>query len=579
MRELFGIFRRLYDTRILAAFAMVFGLVAVDIKVIPDFFNLSVIESHNDVLVNLWRVVIGSSSFILTILIVVYNSHLKVVRRNSIELLSDDPWMRLLFSSYVGSFMFLSASILLFNILSSSVIVTLTYLGFAVTIGVLIFQFPLIILSLKHSSSFGRIRSLLNEVTDNEIVQLYRPSFDTEGIQFLEQMERNRIILLKDIGLSGIQERDWSLPQSIVSELYLKLIRPLKATDSEEKAQSRVFAFQFVCNHFKNSAIAHADIITIRALLSTLVRVHRHIAKSGIRSVRAHTLATYTKDFYREILNKGEFYNIQEYLKRDAIEIVKIYIETTSYTDEELSTLEFELSKRGEDRDENGQCSEILNNYWFFLKHDLRDILFDTMDYALQNKNRNVTQYVSWGIQQLMGIVYDSKNLTIFQREDLFQDYYYRASVFTDNAIANGMYKNIEAFSNHQIEKWLIEDRKSAFRCLYYYSNLLEKLNKIGQLSNSVVDRYFFMVRSMSDKKMNQEVKESAIIEITDTGLKLCASQEASETLKAEIARQLDWNYRNFISDDSNLETLAAKYSEPMQKLTETYSKKWDSWG
>lgn len=104
-------------------------------------------------------------------------------------------------------------------------ILTLLYFSSFITFGNLFIQFPLIILCIKHSNSFDTIKDLISKVSEHDMDNLYNPS-SANNFRFIDDIEKNRIIQLKDIGISAIKENDWGLPQTILNDLYDKLIIP-----------------------------------------------------------------------------------------------------------------------------------------------------------------------------------------------------------------------------------------------------------------------------------------------------------------------------------------------------------------
>lgn len=102
MREILQTIYKLYDGKIVLFFLILFGIIQVSFfQRIPDYFNLQKIESAESFILRLLSIVIGFSSFILTILLVVYNSLTKKIRRNSFEFILDNTWIRFTFSLFL----------------------------------------------------------------------------------------------------------------------------------------------------------------------------------------------------------------------------------------------------------------------------------------------------------------------------------------------------------------------------------------------------------------------------------------------------------------------------------------------
>jgi hypothetical protein len=371
--------------------------------------------------------------------------------------------------------------------------------------------------------------------------------------------------LLKDIGVNAIKEGDWSLPQSIIVELYDILIKPITKDSDEKNIVVNLFAFSFICRHFKNLAIENSDYITIKVLMAISVGVHKHLAKNAIRFVRKNPFDEYIKDTYRQVVEKNCFHSIQPYLLRDAEAIIKVHIESLVYTDEELPTLNYSFDKVKND-EVKIRASDLLRDYWFYITRELPDIFFDTLKHAIEIGNKNVFGYFNFHLHSFLSIIYDSKNLTDYQKEDAFSDYFSRAQMICDHAMKYGIYENIEIVSTLQIEMWLVENRKRAFVCLNYFLNLLLKLNELNQLSTYYINELFFIARRLSDVKMDIEIKVNAIRIILETGFAIYKQNNSTEIIKSEIIHQLDWLH-GYLIQENNLVILKNEFGDRITDL------------
>jgi hypothetical protein len=568
MKQIVKTIFKLYDPKIIIGFLVLFAVCNIRIfQLFPDFCGFSQITSPQSFLTTLWTVVVGSSSIILTILLVVYSSYSKKLKRNSLDFILDNPWIKIVFSLFGGSFIYLSLSFITLRI-SPNATLTLIYISSLITVFIILIQFPLIVLSLKYSDSNKRIRKLINEINQDDVNDLYSPINDLDGFDFVEHMEKNKIILLKDIGIYAIKENDWGLPQSILNGLFEVLIKPLNKNSGSKDLSINLFAFYFVSNHFKNQAIADSDEITTKVILSLLIGSHKHLAENSIRKIRRNLIDYCIKDLLRLIIDCDNFYNVQSYLLRDCITIIKTQIESINYTDEELPTIEFNLDNIQEGK-ERLEKSDELSDYWFYITNELPDIIFNCLKHAIEVGNKNVYLYFNWQMHSLLDVVYNSKNLTEYQKNDAFDHYFYGAKKICDLALRNGIYDNIDIVSNSQIETWLFNDREKAFRSLNYFSELITRLNTLQKLSTLYIDDFFLIARSLSSKKMNPVTKQTAIRIILVKGLLIFEEKHTASNIKMELIRQLKW-LNSYLIDENDLLDLKNEYSLKIEYLVQS---------
>lgn len=565
MRQIIKTIFKLYDPKIIIGFLVLFIICNIRIfHIVPDYCGFSQITSPESFLTTLWTAVVGSSSVILTILLVVYSSYSKKLKRNSLDFILDNPWIKIIFSLFGGSFIYLSLSIVALRIFENTTL-TLLYTSSIITVLNILIQFPLVILSLKYSDSNKRIRKLISEIKQDDINDLYSPSQDLDGFDFVEYMEKNKIILLKDIGIYAIKENDWGLPQSILNGLFEILIEPLNSDTNVDKLKINLYAFYFVCNNFKNQAIAESDEITTQVILSLLKGVHKHFAENKIRKIRGNAIDVCIKDSYRKIIDNDYFYNLQPYLLRDCNTIIKTQIDSISYSDEELQTIDFDLDNMKSER-EYPKMTEELTNYWFYINHELPDIIFDTLKHAIEIDNKNVYSSFNWQLHSIFDVIYNSKNLTEYQKNDAFDNYYYRAKTTCDLALNNGIYEDIDIFSNYQIETWLIADRKQAFKALYHFANLITRLNTLQKLSRYYIDNFFLIGRLISSKQMNPETKQTAFKIIINTGFLIIEEEHSTADVKSELIRQFKW-LSTYFKKENGLLSLKKEFGLKIEKL------------
>lgn len=532
------------------------------LQIIPDYFHLQKIESAESYILRLFSIIIGFSSFILTILLVVYNAFSKKIRRNSFDFILDNTWIKLTFSLFCGSLIFISLSVFTIQIANINTIITLLYFSSFITFGNLFIQFPLIILCIKHSSSYDTIKELIKKVTEIDISNLYDPNNEND-VNLIENLEKNKLIQLKDIGVSAIKENDWGLPQTILNDLYEKLIIPLNKETEKKVIFKNLYAYNFICRHFKKVSVEEIDEITVSVLLNNLLRTHLHLANNEIRILRNNPIDETIIDLYRLLIENNNFYNQQSYLLNKVISVIQEHIKSMNYSDEEVPTMDYNMQNLKKER--NYEMT-IPKNYWFYLKTELPDILFKPLQIAIENKNKNVYSNFCWQLNNLFDTITNSKTLTEYQENEIFQEYSYRARRITDLAINNEIYRGIEFYQHHQIEEWIIQKKKYGLSTLYDFSYLLTKLNNKKNLYNDHIDDFFMIARSISSKKIDIELKLNVIKIIVEDAFKIFENKKSEQYVKDEIVRQLKWLNDYFLREEE-LSELKREYSDKIEKL------------
>lgn len=564
MKDFLQTIYRLFDRRLIIFFSALFLFIHIpEIQIIPDYFKFQKIESAESYILRLLSIVIGFSSFILTILLVVYNTLSKKIRRNSFDFIFDNKWIKFTFTLFCGSLIFISSAVLTINISSINTIITLLYFSSFITFINLLLQFPLIILCIKHSSSYSTIKDLINKVEKRDIENLYDPYNCSDDTYVIENLEKNRIIQLKDIGVSAIKDNDWGLPQTILNDLYKKLISSLSKETEDKIVFHNVYTYNFISRHFKKVAIEESDEITINVLLNNLINTHLHFAKHEIRVIRNNPIDENIIDLYRLIIDNNSFYNLQPYLLNKVSKIISEHIKSTKYSDEEISTSDY----RFQNKKLNTHFEiQVLDHYWFYLKNQLPDILFKTLEYAIEKNNKNVYSNFDWHIQSLLSTISNSESLTQHQQNDIFDQYSYKARRITDFAMEKGIFRDIIFYSNSQIEDWIINNKKYGFSALYDFSYLLTKLNSRNHLYKDYIDDYFMIARSISSKKIDPEIKLKVIRVIIEDCFKILENDKSENYVKDEITRQLKW-LNDYLEREEDLNELRGEFSIKIESL------------
>lgn len=532
MKELIITIQKLFDYKILSGFLFIFLLISIfDIGVIPDYLNLKSVENPDNYLFALWSSIIGSSSIILTILLVVYSSTLKSIKRNSFDFILSNPWIKSIFSLFGGAFLFLSLSIFSYKSLAPNQGLTVIYIASIVTFIYIVAQFPLLILSLEYTNSNSRITNLLEAISEDDILNLYEPPETEDHMDFYKLMDKNKIIMLKEIGVNAIKENDWSLPQIILNGAYNKLISPLAKSHNLKKLNSNLFAFTYICDNFKERSVDMLDYITVKVLIALLFRTHDHLADKKILHLRNNPVDKSLQSLFRLIIENNRFFNIQKDILKELNLLFNKHIESISYSDDELPTNPRSyILKRAEYK--KFKFDEV-SQYWVYVTNDLPDLYFEILEKSIELGNRNVYDYYSLDISASLSIIYNSKNLTERQQDDAFEKYMEKAYSTSLKAINYDVYK-VDFFNDYQLKEWL-EKKKNVIYHIRMHAYLLSRLNEKGKLSTFDIREFLFTIQMVNDLDIEETLKANIISIIGNSGLDIYKEKDSSDEIKESI--------------------------------------------
>ncbi|HKK60963.1 MAG TPA: hypothetical protein VJ951_00285, partial [Bacteroidales bacterium] len=405
------------------------------------------------------------------------------------------------------------------------------YFASIITFIFIIAQFPLLILSLESTNSNNRITSLLDAIKEDDILNLYEPPESENNMDFYELMDKNKIIMLKEIGVNAIKENDWSLPQMIINGAYDKFISPLKETDDLKTLNSKLFAFTYICDHFKERSVDMLDYITIKVLIALLFRTHYHFADKKIIHIRNNPIDKQLKDLYRLILENNRFFNIQKDILSNLNSIFTKHIETVTYSDEQLPTNPTSQMLKSTFRPRI--IFGAVNQYWIYVTRDLPDLYFEILNKSLELGCKNVYEYYSLNITASLSLIYSSENLTASQQDDAFEQYMQKAYSASLKAINYDVYK-VDFFERYQLKEW-IEKNKNVIYHIRMHGYLLENLNNKGKLSPYDIRDYLFTIRMIDDLKIENNLKTSFISIIANYGIGIYNNKNCTGMIKESI--------------------------------------------
>ena len=563
LKDFINIISKLYSWQLILIFLAIFLIIRIPIlQVFPDFLQLGEIESPQSYVLMLLSIVIGFSSFILTILLIAYNTFSKKIKRNSFDFVLDNPWIKITFSLFSSSVVFIFLVLVTLNVSSKNTTVTLVYLSSLIAFSNLIIQFPLLILSIKHTSSYEIIKKIIRNIDREDLENLHNPQNINER-NLIEILEKNKLIQLKDIAIIAIKENDWALPQTILNELFDKLISPLDKKSDIKDITFNLSAFSFMSRHFKKMAIEESDEITTNVLLNNLLRTHTHLTKKEIRVIRNNPIDEVVQDLVRLLIENNSYYNLQPYLLRQLTQVIEEHIGSVKYSDEELPTRDYILKQKNFDYDSGNKS---IMNYWFYLQNELPDLFFVSLEHSIEKNNKNVFSYFGMNIQSLLYKISTSKHLTESQENDIFEEYSNRARRIIDFAIENNIYKNLRFYSHINVVNWIVHNKKYVLSFLYNISHFLVILNNDKNLYREYIHEYFSIARSLSTKDIKRETKQEVIKLIVQDGFGIYENDKSEEGVKDQIVLQLKW-LNQHLEKEKDLTELKQEFSNRINNL------------
>ncbi|MCK7559392.1 hypothetical protein MKQ70_32260 [Chitinophaga sedimenti] len=98
------------------------------------------------------------------------------------------------------------------------------------------------ILSVKESMSIKFIRKVINRI-DDSVIDNY-PKLDTVTVS-LEDIEQNPLMLVRNIAVAAVNDRDWALPQQILGDVFAKLDLSAPAYNLHDENEVQKFEKRF----------------------------------------------------------------------------------------------------------------------------------------------------------------------------------------------------------------------------------------------------------------------------------------------------------------------------------------------
>jgi hypothetical protein len=567
LKELLKIIPKIYNYKVILTLILVFIICAIPIGFLPDIFELGAIEDIKSIILQLFSLVIGFSGIIITILLLIYNFYSKSIRRNTFEIIIENRWLRTNLSLFAGLIIYFFLAYLLIDILNS---ITLIYSIFIITLIYIFIQFPLVVLIIKNSASTNTVRSLLNQINENVIEEFLSPTkSDGDFISYIEHYESNAIVKLKDIGLNAIREKDWGIPQNIIIGLYNKFIEPIDKSFDKEKVNGQLLCWTYVCNQFKNELFKNSDFITGKALIYKIISAYKFFTTKNIHLGRDNLLDRMIKEIFYKIIVSEEFYEFQSKILRFATEIIQIHFDAFKHPDEEIQSLHYILAqnkRKGKRQSKKKVNFNLeLSEQWTYMNSDLFDIFFDAINESIELKKKRVNKYFGWKIQKLFDLIYNSENLTDYQKQASIIKLSHKARYTSQLAVENGIYIGVDFYGSEQITEWIKAKKTFGLIALHYYLELLDILNKSKQLDLYYVSELYFILSSLFRNKINS-YSISAIDTIINKSIEIFNSEITNTVVKIEIQNEFE-SIKSFLEENDKMVETKSKFIRNINEI------------
>lgn len=538
------------------------------LKFVPDYFHFAKIENARTFIWSLIGAILGFSGLILTVVLVTYNFYLRSTRRNTFEFIIENPFLRTIFSFFAANVLVNVLGFFLVGINNNKV--TILYFLFFITLSYILSLFPLAILSLKYSTSISRIEKLVKNISVADIDFLWKPKVSDDEVP-LHRIEKNNVIILKDIGVNAIKDGDWVLPQTILNELRQIVDHSVK-DPSKDTFNKAAHCLLFVCKHFKRAALKNGDSVIMSVLFDHALSLYALIADKQLLHFRQIDLDEFFKELCFNVIQSKDYPEIRDKMLRNIEWVLTRSLSKLNYTDDQLPTFNYRIHQKHNNDGSEKKATEEARYYWHYLTHTQIEILTDVIKYCIKQKDERVYDHFHWIVQSFIGSVTELKNLTEFQRDQYFDDVFYRLTDLSLFALEHEVYDNVEVISHIQLEAWIAEGKRSFYeKGLFFYSKLLKTFNAVNKFNTLCLDDFFMIGRSILHKNIDQQRKIEVLSFILDTGISLFETKADSPKAKYYIQHQLSW-LMNILKEADSLLDLRNKYSEKVNEITKDYS-------
>jgi len=561
---------RFYDLRILASFLLLYIILyCFPVKFVPDYFHIAEIENFRTFIWSLFSVTLGFSGLILTLLLLSFNLHLKSTKRHTLEFVFENVYLKVLFSSFLAIVLLQLISFCAVHQNNRSEVVAVIYLLFILTASYIIIQLPLAILGLKYSTSIQKLDKVALQIDHIDVATLTNRKGVTNEIP-IENLERNRLVVLKDIGTNAIKDNDWILPQKILGNIFGLITSSLEKECSIVDLEDSVAINLWMYRHFERTALKNSDHITMNVIMGRIFSIYELlISKKVYKRDLFRQLDDFVKDSMISIIQSRDFSEIRSSWIRDYTEIMTESICSLNFDDEALPTSTYIFQNVGK-KIKYPSESEYYQ-FWHYLLNTQFETLREVLEFAIMQKDKSTYSSYHWHIRMLLNRVTSSDQLTESQRRAYLHDNLYRIERLEFTALENNLTDEIGVISHLEIEIWAGKGWYELFRSgMHTQVSTIRYLIKSGLRYNHFLDKFFMLGRDIVSRsgRIEPTITTEILEYIIETGLKIYNNAGESKLLKYDIQYQLQWLFNEFLLVDEQYLAIVEKYKEKIEDAT-----------
>ena len=568
IKEFLGMLWLIIRKRVLLCYVLILVIVFFQpLKFIPDYFGLETLIGKKDMLFRLLSMLVGFSGMLLTVFIVVYNFYVKSTRRNTLEFVTDNKWFRLIISCFFGTVIFLSIGFLLVDSHHGNDI-SLLYISFIISILFLLSLFPFAILALGESTTLKRIDYMIGKITENDIKDLYEKSFEMQS-KSERHVEKNPVMLLRDISVNAVAEKDWVLPQTVLDKLFGKLIKSLNKESKSSDVIMHFNAWMAICNPLKREIVKQEDEVCGKRLLHFNTGVHLYFAGQQRIDLRGNPVDDLLRDYIRSILVKNLFFEFQSKIPVMIIGMIKSHFLALKYTDDELPTWSYyyEQSRNDVNAKVSMNWSENeLKSHWHYLVRELPELIFDPMVHCIEQNRFHVFELFVMNLHSLLDVLVNASNLTKHQKVEAVKELLMKGRRVSELAISTGINESVDMIGDVYIPGWFDKDTQLGYEGLYTYSSMIRKLHAKKTLSSMYVDKFFMIARDISRRNLDPAVVFEIMKTILTTALHILEDDTTPPQERKDFLYQLQWLDKDCLKKQESLKTVYEAYKEAIDK-------------
>lgn len=561
---------RFYDLRILASFLIFYTVVYYfPIKFVPDYFHIAEIENFRTFIWSLFSVTLGFSGLILTLLLLSFNLHLKSTKRHTLEFVFENVYLKVLFSSFLSIVLLQLISFCAVHQNNREDVIAVMYLLFILTACYIIIQLPLAIMGLKYSTSIQKLDKVAGQIDQKDVATILDRTAIINDIP-IENLERNRLIVLKDIGINAIKDGDWILPQKILENIYGLISSSLEQECPKVDIEDSVAINLWMYKHFQRTALKNSDNITMNAIMGKVFSIYEIlISKKVYKRDLFSQLDDFIKDSMISIIQSRDFSEIRQSWTRDYTEIMTASICSLNFDDEALPTRTYIFQSSG--KQVNYPSTSDYYLFWHYLLNTQFNTLKEVLEFAILQKDHGMYSNYHWQIRNLLNEVTSADELTESQKRQYLMDNFYKIGRLQSTALENKLTDEIEVVSSLEIQKWATNGWYEIFRsAMFDQASTIRYLIRSGLPYNYLLDEFFLLGREISTRKgtIDPKIKIEILDYIIETGLKIHDHVGESKRLKYDIQHQLNWLFQNFLLDNEQYQEIVEKYKTRIDEAT-----------